>query len=81
MPLIELQNLSKTYNTTAVPVQAVKNVNLKIEKQEFTAIVGPSVRFGQDDPVKSDWGAGQAHKRQSHCRWYGYIDSEKQQVG
>jgi len=42
MSLIELNNLSKTYNTTAVPVQAVKNVNLQIEKQEFTAIVGPS---------------------------------------
>jgi len=42
MPLIEVKNLSKTYNTTAVPVQAVKNVNLQIEKQEFTAIVGPS---------------------------------------
>ncbi|GBD97491.1 MAG TPA: ABC transporter ATP-binding protein [Nitrospirae bacterium] len=42
MPLIELDNVSKTYNTTAVPIQAVKNVSLKIEKQEFTAIVGPS---------------------------------------
>ena len=42
MPLIELNNLSKTYHTTAVPVQAVRNVNLQIENQEFTAIVGPS---------------------------------------
>jgi len=42
MPLIELRNLSKVYHTTAVPVQAVKNINLKVEKQEFTAIVGPS---------------------------------------
>jgi len=42
MTLIELQNVSKTYNTTAVPIQAVNHVNLKIEKQEFTAIVGPS---------------------------------------
>ncbi|NIA29012.1 MAG: ATP-binding cassette domain-containing protein [Actinobacteria bacterium] len=42
MPLIELKNLSKTYNTTAFPVHAVNNVNLKIEKKEFTAIVGPS---------------------------------------
>lgn len=42
MPLIELQNVSKTYNTTAIPIQAVNLVNLKIEKQEFTAIVGPS---------------------------------------
>ncbi|HDL20192.1 MAG TPA: ABC transporter ATP-binding protein [Nitrospirae bacterium] len=42
MSLIELHNVSKTYNTTAVPIQAVENVNLEIEKQEFTAIVGPS---------------------------------------
>jgi putative ABC transport system ATP-binding protein len=42
MSLIELHDLSKTYNTAAVPVQAVKNVSLQIEKQEFTAIVGPS---------------------------------------
>ena len=42
MSLIELQDLSKTYNTTAVPVHAVRQVNLKIEKREFTAIVGPS---------------------------------------
>jgi putative ABC transport system ATP-binding protein len=42
MSLIEIQHISKTYNTTAVPVQAVNNVSLDIEKQEFTAIVGPS---------------------------------------
>lgn len=42
MALIEISNLNKTYNTTAVPVHALKDVNLKIEKSEFTAIVGPS---------------------------------------
>jgi len=42
MPLIEVKNLSKVYNTTAVPVNALKDVNLNIEKGEFTAIVGPS---------------------------------------
>lgn len=42
MALIEMQNLTKIYNTTAVPVRAVNDVNLKIEKSEFTAIVGPS---------------------------------------
>ncbi len=42
MALIELKNLDKIYNTTAVPVHAVKNVSLQIAKQEFTAIVGPS---------------------------------------
>jgi len=42
MALIELKNVDKTYNTTAVPVRALKNVDLTIEKKEFTAIVGPS---------------------------------------
>ena len=42
MSLIELKNLEKIYNTTAVPVHAVNNVTLNIEKGEFTAIVGPS---------------------------------------
>jgi putative ABC transport system ATP-binding protein len=42
MALIELKNLDKIYNTTVVPVYAVKNVSLQIAKQEFTAIVGPS---------------------------------------
>jgi putative ABC transport system ATP-binding protein len=42
MPLIELKNLDKIYNTTSVPVHAIKNLDLEIEKKEFTAIVGPS---------------------------------------
>jgi putative ABC transport system ATP-binding protein len=42
MSLIELNNVSKIYDGTAVPVKAVDAVNLKIEKGEFTAIVGPS---------------------------------------
>ncbi len=42
MSLIELKNLEKVYNTTAVPVHAVNGVSLNIDKKEFTAIVGPS---------------------------------------
>lgn len=42
MALIETHDLGKTYNSRAVPVEAVKHVDLKIEKGEFTAIVGPS---------------------------------------
>jgi putative ABC transport system ATP-binding protein len=42
MALIELNNVSKIYDGTAVPVKAVDQVDLKIEKGEFTAIVGPS---------------------------------------
>jgi len=42
MALIELNQVSKIYDGTAVPVKAVDEVNLKIETGEFTAIVGPS---------------------------------------
>ncbi len=42
MALIELKKVSKIYDDNAVPVQALKDVDLKIEKEEFTAIVGPS---------------------------------------
>jgi len=42
MALIELNNVSKIYDGTSVPVKAVDKVNLKIEEGEFTAIVGPS---------------------------------------
>ena len=42
MALIKLNNVSKIYDGTAVPVKAVDEVNLQIEEGEFTAIVGPS---------------------------------------
>lgn len=42
MALIEIKNLDKIYNTSAIAVHAVNDVNLNIEKKEFTAIVGPS---------------------------------------
>ncbi len=42
MPVIEIKNLTKTYNETMVPVHALNGINLEFEKGEFTAIVGPS---------------------------------------
>jgi len=42
MALIELNQVSKIYDETIVPINAVDNVDLKIDKREFTAIVGPS---------------------------------------
>ncbi len=42
MKLIELVEVSKIYDETIVPVKAVDNVTLQVDKGEFTAIVGPS---------------------------------------
>jgi putative ABC transport system ATP-binding protein len=42
MKLIELYGITKIYDETIVPVKAVDNVDLQIDKGEFTAIVGPS---------------------------------------
>ena len=42
MNVIEIKDLVKIYNNTAVQVTAVDHVDLTIEKGEFTAIVGPS---------------------------------------
>jgi len=42
MAVIETNSLKKIYNDDTVPVHALNNVNISIEKGEFTAIVGPS---------------------------------------
>jgi putative ABC transport system ATP-binding protein len=42
MNVIEIKDLVKIYNNTAIQVTAVDHVDLIIEKGEFTAIVGPS---------------------------------------
>lgn len=40
--LIQANQVFKVYHKTAVPVQAVNGVDLRVEEGEFTAIVGPS---------------------------------------
>jgi len=42
MALVELTQISKTYNGTAAPVTALHPVDLAIEEQEFVALMGPS---------------------------------------
>lgn len=42
MAVIETKDLKKIYNDDTVPVHALNDVDLRIEKGEFTAIVGPS---------------------------------------
>jgi putative ABC transport system ATP-binding protein len=41
-PLIELNNVSKTYSTAAGDFVALKNVNLKVDGGEFLGVVGKS---------------------------------------
>ena len=40
--LLEVKNLNKTYHSGKVDFQALNDVNLSIDNQEFTAIAGPS---------------------------------------
>ena len=40
--MIEFKNIRKTYNTGELSFEALKGVNLKIEKGEYVAIIGPS---------------------------------------
>ena len=40
--VIDAHNISKVYNPDTIPVYAVNNVHLHLERGEFTAIVGPS---------------------------------------
>lgn len=42
MPLIELRNVSKTYNLGEVQVLALRETNADIEQGEFVALIGPS---------------------------------------
>ena len=42
MKILDIKNVHKIYNETAVDVHAVNGVNLGFEKGEFAAIVGPS---------------------------------------
>lgn len=40
--VIDAHNISKVYNRETIPVYAVNNVHLHLERGEFTALVGPS---------------------------------------
>lgn len=42
MSVIEIRNITKTYNENTVPVHAVRGIDLNIEEGEFSAIIGPS---------------------------------------
>lgn len=41
-PIIQAQNLGKTYRSGKLEVPALRNVNFSVERGEFVAIVGPS---------------------------------------
>lgn len=59
-PIIQVNDLKKTYHSTEIPVEALRGINMEIYDGEFTAIVGPSgcgkttllnILGGLDDPT------------------------------
>ena len=40
--ILEINNLSKTYYTKKCEIEALKNINLKVNEKDFIALVGPS---------------------------------------
>lgn len=42
MPLLEIRNLTVSFDTSAGPFMAVKGIDLSIEQREVLAIVGES---------------------------------------
>ncbi len=42
MKILQLSNVSKTYDTGSQPLHVLKKINLEIEKGDFIAIMGPS---------------------------------------
>ena len=40
--VIDIHNVTKIYNRNTIPIYAVNNVHLHLERGEFTALVGPS---------------------------------------
>lgn len=42
MEILKVENLTKSYGKGEAKVDALKNINLSINKGEFVAIVGPS---------------------------------------
>lgn len=41
-PVLKIENLSKTFAVSKNKIQPLNNIDLEIEKGEFTAIMGPS---------------------------------------
>ncbi|MBN1335343.1 MAG: ABC transporter ATP-binding protein [Deltaproteobacteria bacterium] len=41
-PIVSVRGVTRTYNTTGIPVQALAGIDLDVEKGEFTALMGPS---------------------------------------
>jgi len=53
--LIEIKDLTKNYIMGEVEVPALKKINLKIDRNEYVAIMGGSIGFREINPDEHSW--------------------------
>ncbi len=67
MPVIEIKNLTKTYNETMVPVHALNGINLEFEKGRIYGYRG-AFRMWQNHSAEYDGRAGSTNFRKCNYR-------------
>jgi len=62
MESVKVSGLRKVYNEKGMPVDALRGVDLPVEKGEFLALVGP-IGIRKDHPLKPHRRPGQTYGR------------------
>ena len=60
--IIKTENLKREFTVGSEKVEALKGIDLAVEKGDFIAIMGPS-GSGKNNPYEYNWLSGHAIKR------------------